>query len=133
MSFPTHNWATGITEEITRKKIVARVRLGPVSQTIRNKGGTFRSARRRSRHVTGASADFGNGGWGGIKYQCSAAFRGFYSERGPRAPFDTICLNLKQAPCNCKGDVWENQVRRKRNRQNLFVIQMIGPRRLRVK
>jgi hypothetical protein len=59
---------------------------------------------------------------------------GFLAQNGAqRAPFDTICLNLKQAPCICKGDVWENQVRRKRNRQNLFVIQMIGPRRLRVK
>ncbi len=32
-----------------------------------------------------------------------------------------------------KGDVWENQIRRKRIRQNLFVIQIIGPPTLRVK
>src|ERR1700722_11931772 len=92
MSFPTHNWATGITEETTRKTIVAVVRGGLVFQTIRNKGGTFRSARRRSRHVTGASADFGRGGWGGIK-------RWFAVQNGPRsAPFDTICLNLNRPP-----------------------------------
>ena len=58
---------------------------------------------------------------------------GFVQKGAPGAPIDTICLNLKQAPCCRKGDVWENQIRRKRNRQNLFVIQMIGPRRLRVK
>ena len=55
------------------------------------------------------------------------------SERGPEAPFDTICLNLNRPLAIHKGDAWENQIRRKRNRQNLFVIQMIGPPRLRVK
>lgn len=58
---------------------------------------------------------------------------GFRAQNGAqRAPFDTICLN-RQAPRFRKGDVWENQIRRKRNRQNLFVIQIIGPARLRVK
>jgi hypothetical protein len=105
-----------------------------VSQTIRNSGGTFRSARRRSRQVVGASAGFGKGGCGGIKYQCSARWNGSPdSERGPEAPSDTICLNLNRPLVFHKGDVWENQIRRKRNRQNLFVIQIIGPRRLRVK
>src|SRR5271155_639204 len=55
------------------------------------------------------------------------------SERGPEGPNRHHLPESEQAPCLSKGDVWENQVRRKRNRQNLFVIQMIGPRRLRVK
>ena len=56
-----------MTDETNLRKMVAVVRGGLVSQTIRNKGGTFRSARRRSRHVTGVSAGFGRGEWGGIK------------------------------------------------------------------
>ena len=94
---------------------------GLVSQTIRSSGGTFRSARMRSRQVAGAAA-FGRDG--GIKFQCSAEKRELAHPKGPEA-FDTICLNLT-GPLLTKGDVWENQIRRKRNRQNLFVIQIIG-------
>jgi hypothetical protein len=34
-------------------------------------------------------------------------FWGFSSERGPKAPFDTICLNLNRPLVYHKGDVWE--------------------------
>ena len=62
ISFPTQSCPTGITDETRRRQIVAIVRDGLVSQTIRNRGGTFRKARKRSRHVAGASADLGKGG-----------------------------------------------------------------------
>src|ERR1700722_15733216 len=110
MSFPTHSWATGITEETSRKIIVARVRLGLVSQTIRNSGGTFRSARRRSRHVTGASADLGGGRWGGIKSQCNAvgeilgSERDFAAQNGAqKGPIRHHLPESEQAPCFSQG------------------------------
>ena len=65
------------------------VSAGPVSQTIRNKGGTFRRARNRSRQVAGSSPDLGSGGWNGIKYQCSAEERLRDRNGALGAPFDT--------------------------------------------
>jgi len=53
-------------------------------------------------------------------------------ERGPKAPFDTICL-LLQAPAVHRAMYGRTRFDGTATRQNLFVIQMIGPRRLRVK
>src|SRR5665213_692189 len=133
ISFPTQSWPTGITDEINRRTMVPVVSAGLVFQTIRKRGGTFLSARRRSRQAVGASAGFGTGGWCGIKFQCNASAGLCGSERGPEGPIRHHLPESEQAPRSRKGGVWENQVRRKRTRQNLFVIQMIGPRRLRVK
>src|SRR5271165_3326623 len=136
ISFPTQSWLTGIAAETTRRTIVAKVRGGLVSQTIRKSGGTLRSARKRSRQVAGAST-FGKGGCCGIKYQCNAGNlpeRAGFSVRGPKGPDQHHLPESETGPLFFnKGDVWENQIRRKRIRQNLFVIQIIGPRTLRVK
>src|SRR5256885_14546083 len=61
ISLPIHSWHTGMAAETSLSATVALVIPGLVFQTIRSKGGTFRSARMRSRQVAGASVF---GAWG---------------------------------------------------------------------
>jgi hypothetical protein len=94
---------------------------GLVSQTILSRGGIFRRARIRSRQLAGAS-DLGKWGFKLLVYRVYLDLM-----NGAKRPRSSTLSAWFYRPLIFTGRcVRENQIRRKRTRQNLLVIRSYG-------